>query len=644
MDPIVWRPTAAAAAATRSAEFMLAHSIGTFQDLLDRSISEPDWFWDAVVDFLGIPFKTPYSAVSSGVEGIEWTKWFIDGRINLSEVCLDRWAAETPTTTALIGEREDGSTSEFSYAETLERVERLAGGLAGLGISKGDAVAVFLPMSPEAIISFLAVARLGAIFVPVFSGYGPEAIATRLENPKPKAMIAADGFYRRGRLIPAKETADDAIDIAGGIDVVVVVPYSSRTDAPMRSGRDHPFDEVIGSERMVAVATDAEDPVLLAYTSGTTGRPKGAIHVHGGLTVKVAQEGAFQTDFRAGDRVMWVTDMGWIMGPWVATAGLANGATVVTYDGAPDHPHPGRLWEIVARHGLTFLGISPTLIRSLQPHGLELVKPNDLTSLRAFGSTGETWNPDPWHWLFDEVGASQIPIINISGGTEVGACILSVNILQGIKPTALGSPALGMKAVVLNGDGNELGPGQGVGELGIRAAWPGMTRGFWNEPERYIDTYWARVPGTWIHGDWASIDAEGFWYLHGRSDDTLNIAGKRIGPAELESAAVSVSGVMSAAAIGVPDSVKGESVVVYVVPAPGAELDPIAVAVSDAISSALGKAFRPKAVVLVDDLPRTRSAKIMRRVVRAVAIGQEPGDLTSLENPEALAGISRLED
>lgn len=643
MDPIVWRLGAEAAENTRTADFMRQHQISTFNELLERSIADPDWFWDSVVDFLGIPFSEPYSVVSAAPRGVEWTTWFTDGRINLSEACVDRWAESTPDAVAVIGEREDGSSTEYTFSTLLARVEGLAGGLRNLGVEAGDAVAVFLPMSAEAIISFLAVARLGAVFIPIFSGYGPEAISTRLVDPKPRAMIVADGFRRRGKLVLAKETADEAIDMVGGIEAVVVVAYAARPDTPMMKGRDHPYTEVIRAVRVRAVATESEDPVLLAYTSGTTGRPKGAVHVHGGFTVKLAQEGAFQADFRPGDRVMWFTDMGWIMGPWITTAGLANGAAVVTFDGAPDYPDHSRLWQLVARHRLTFLGVSPTLIRSLQPHGRDPVDGNDLSSLRAFGSTGETWNPDPWHWLFDEVGSRRVPIINLSGGTEIGACILSVSLLQGIKPTALGSPALGMNAVVLDAAGRELGPGGGVGELAIRGAWPGMTRGFWKEPDRYLDTYWSRFPGTWVHGDWASIDEDGFWYLHGRSDDTLNIAGKRVGPAEFESAAVAVPAITMAAAIGVPDSIKGESVVLYVVPAAGTERAGLPIAVADAVAETLGKSFRPKAVILVEDLPRTRSAKIMRRVVKALALGHDLGDISSLENPDSLIGIEPLE-
>ncbi|MFO7292879.1 MAG: AMP-binding protein [Actinomycetes bacterium] len=641
-QPIVWRPDEERASRTHTARFMARHGIATYDELYARSIDDPEWFWDAVVDYLGIPFTQPYRQVMDLSRGAPWARWFVGGQVNLSAACVDRWVESQGDLPAVIGEREDGESVAWTFSELREVVSRLAGGLARLGVQPGDAVGVFLPMSPEAIAAFLATARVGAVFIPIFSGYAAEAVANRLLDPRPRVLICADGFFRRGRLVEMKEVADAAVDIAGGgIDHVVVVRYAGRDDTPWTEGRDVAWADVLRSEPADALPVDSEHPVMIAYTSGTTGRPKGSVHVHGGFTVKIAQEGAFLTDVHPGDRLMWATDMGWIMGPWMTVAALANGATAVTYDGAPDHPGPDRLWEVAEKHRLTHLGLSPTLIRALQPHGADQARRHDLSSLRAFGSTGEPLNPDPWWWLFREVGGEQVPIVNISGGTEIAAVILGVNLLQGLKPSSLGGPSLGMAADVVDSQGRSV-RGE-VGELVLRAPWPGMTRGFWKEPERYLATYWERFEGVWVHGDWASIDEDGFWFLHGRSDDTLNIAGKRVGPAEIESAVVALDEVVMAAAIGVPDPVKGEAVVVYAVPSPDAVDDPtLADRVSEEIVRVLGKAFRPAAVHLVRDLPRTRSAKIMRRVVRALALGEDPGDLSSLENPESLSGIGRL--
>jgi len=639
---IAWSPEPEQAQETNTARFMMAHGIEQFDELVARSSAEPEWFWEAVVDFLGLPFDPTWSTVRDTSRGHPWATWFVGAGFNMSVACVDRWAGEDPHRPAVRSQKESGETRELTYGQLLDQVERLAGAITSLGVGRGDAVAVFLPMSQEAVIALLAVARIGAIFIPVFSGYAAEAVATRLDDPKPKLMICANGFERRGNLIEMKETADEAVAMAGGLPHLLVVDYVDRAATPMIESRDAWWHEVVPDAPPGAAAkTWSEEPVLIAYTSGTTGRPKGAVHVQAGLTVKLAQEGAFQLDVKRDDVLMWATDMGWIMGPWMVIAGLANGATIATYDGAPNHPGPDRIWQVASEMGLTILGLSPTLVRALQPHGAGEARQHDLSALRLFGSTGEPWNPEPWWWLFGEVGEGTRPIMNISGGTEVGACILSTNLLQGIKPTALGKPALGMDAEVYSDEGN---PVRGeVGELVIRGSWPGMTRGFWGEPERYIATYWSRFDDTWVHGDWASVDEDGFWYLHGRSDDTLNIAGKRIGPAEVESVAVALDEVVMAAAIGVPDEVKGESIALYLVPAPGITPDgDLSARVSEACVAGLGKAFRPRSVHWVDDLPRTRSQKIMRRVVKALALGSDPGDLTSLENPESLQGLTVL--
>ncbi len=639
----VWRPDPEQAASTHTARFMKRHGIAEFGDLVERSVSDPEWFWPAAIEYLGIPFDSEWTSVRDTSRGHPWATWFNGAGFNMSKACVDRWADEDPGRVALRSQKEPGETRQLTFGELRNEVSRLAGALKESGVGRGDAVAVYLPMSQEAVIALLAVARLGAIFIPVFSGYGAEAVATRLDNPRPEAIICANGFFRRGSLIEMKEIADEAIKVSGGVDRVIVVDYAPRDNTPMTPRRDVWWHDVVPqAEPAPAAPTYSEDPLIIAYTSGTTGRPKGAVHVQAGLTVKLAVEGAFQLDVHRGDTLMWATDMGWIMGPWMVIAGLANGAAIATYDGAPNYPGPDRIWQVTSELKLTHLGISPTLIRALQPHGAEMARRHDLSRLRVFGSTGEPWNPEPWWWLFRDVGGETIPIVNISGGTEVGACILSVNLLQGLKPTALGGPALGVDAEVYDPSGNPVR--EEVGELVIRGSWPGMTRGFWGEPDRYIATYWSRFDDTWVHGDWASVDSDGFWYLHGRSDDTLNIAGKRIGPAEIESAAIALDEVVMAAAVGIPDEVKGEVIALFVVPAPGVEpTEALTAALKQASDAALGKAFRPAVVQWVDDLPKTRSQKIMRRVVKAIALGEDPGDLTSLENPESLDGITEIE-
>jgi acetyl-CoA synthetase len=633
-----WHPPDDAWATTNVGRFGTRLGVADLDALRTRSVEDPAWFWGAVVEHLGIPFSTPYDTVLDDSAGIPWTTWFNGGRTNLADACCDRWATATPTAEALVWEGEEGTTRSWSYAELRAQADGLAHLLVERGVGPGDAVGIYLPLLPETIAAVLAVAKVGAVFVPVFSGYGAEAVRVRLEDAAAVAIITADGFPRRGRPVPMLETAVAAVHGLATVTTVVVVN---------RLGAAVPADATVvpwpapASEPFATLAVDSEHTLFLAYTSGTTGRPKGVVHVHGGWTVKVAEEGAFQTDIRAGDRVFWLTDLGWIMGPWLLTAGLANGATLVLFDGAPDHPGPDRLWAFLARHRATHCGISPTLIRALMAHGDELPAAHDLTSLRILASTGEPWNEDPWHWFDEHIGGHRCPVINLSGGTEVGACFLSPHPVQVISPMSLGGPSLGMAVDVYDDAGRPLRGA--VGELVCTKPWPGMTRGLYKDPERYLDTYWSRWPDVWVHGDWASVqtvDGHEEWFLHGRSDDTIKVAGKRLGPAEVESALVSHPAVVEAAAVGLPDERKGEQLWAFVVLATNATPDDgLRAELTDLVATQLGKSFRPAGVRFVRALPKTRSAKVVRRVVRAVATARDPGDLSSLEDPTTLDAI-----
>ena len=644
MSEPAWRPDPAHAAETNVGRFMAAHGAVTFDDLLTRSVDDPAWFWGAVVEFLGIPFSTPYDHVLDDTDGIAWARWFTGGRTNLAAICLDRWVGETPDAEAIRWEGEDGEVRVLTYAELGRHVDGLAGLFSDRGVGEGDAVGIFLPMLPETVVACLAVAKVGAIFLPIFSGYGSEAIAVRLLDADAKALICADGFLRRGAVVPMQQTAQDALAKVASATTLIIVPRLGRlTDGDLASVPVDPtatYESIVFPEpsdvSVPTEAVDSETPLFIAYTSGTTGRPTGSVHVHGGFTVKIAEEAAFQFDCRPGDRLFWFADFGWIMGPWEIVGALSNGATVCLYEGAPDFPEPDRLWAYVQRHEVSILGISPTLIRALIAYGEAPVRAHDLSSLRILGSTGEPWNEDPYDWYVEEVGGGRCPVINISGGTEVGACFLSPHPVQEIEPMSLGGPAVD----VFDDAGR---PVRGeVGELVCTKPWPGMTRGLWKDPERYLDTYWSRWADVWVHGDWALIDDDGQWFLRGRSDDTIKLSGKRLGPAEVESALVSHPDVAEAAAIGVPHEVKGEALVCFVVLVPGADAsDELRAALADVVSHHLGKSFRPSEVRITDALPKTRSAKVLRRAIRAATLDTDPGDLSSLEDPAALEAIRR---
>ena len=445
---------------------------------------------------------------------------------------------------------------------------------------------------------------------------------------------------RRGVTVAMKPVADEAAEQLPSLEHILVVPRLDDGTATMHTGRDVRYDAMpAGFDTQPAVAdTDADTPFMIIYTSGTTGRPKGTVHVHGGFPVKATQDMAYCFDIGEHDRLLWFTDIGWMMGPWAICGALSIGATLVLFDGVPDHPGPDRLWSVVQRHRVSVLGVAPTVIRALMRHGDEPVAAHDLSSLRVLGSTGEPWNTDPWLWYQRKIGGGRLPVINYSGGTEISGGILAGNMLTPLQPCAFAGPCPGMAADVVDENGRSI-RGR-VGELVIRAPWPGMTRGFWRDRERYLDTYWSRWPDVWVHGDWVEVDSDGLWYIRGRSDDTIKVAGKRLGPAEVESALVAHAAVAEAAAIGVPDPVKGEALVVFVVLKPGvADTPDLRELLAQRVADDLGKALAPHAVEIVSELPKTRNAKVLRRVVRSVYLGTDLGDLTSLENHTAIEAI-----
>ncbi len=622
---------------------MRQHRISDYPSLHQRSISEIEWFAEAAIQELGIEWARPYSQVLDLTNGIQWPRWFVGGRLNVTHNCVDKHRTGPRADAAAIRwEGEDGTQRSLTYRQLADEISRAAAILRRLGVGRGDRVAVFLPMVPEAAIVTLACSKIGAIYTPIFSGFAAEAVATRVQDCEAKLLVTADGFSRRGGLVRLKHVADEAASRCPTVQHLLVV---RRAACPVawQAGRDVWWHEPTPGEREAPITEEmeADAPFMILYTSGTTGRPKGTVHVHSGFPIKAAQDLAFHFDLQPDDTLFWFTDLGWMMGPWEILGALSLGATCLLYEGAPDWPHPGRLWELVDRHRVTILGLSPTVIRALMKHGDAPVREHALDSLRVLGSTGEPWTPDAYHWYFQQVGRGRCPIINYSGGTEVSGGIVGGTVLQPCKPCAFTGPCLGMAAEIFDADGRPVR--RQVGELVITKPWVGMTQGFWRDPQRYLDTYWSRWPQVWVHGDWAATDEDGFWYILGRSDDTIKIAGKRLGPAEVEAILTSHPAVSEAAAVGVPHPVKGEALVCCVVLRPGWNAsEALSEELASLVGEQLGKPLKPTAVYAVPDLPKTRNAKILRRVIRSMLLGQDPGDLSSLENPQAVSAIREI--
>ena len=760
-QPIAWTPTPEVIERAQLTRFMKQLGVSIWDELYAFSIRDVEKFTEEVLKFLDIKFDPPYSRLLDVTDGVEFPVWFsspprrgdaessrqetADGKpvppavaggdvssagLNITEMCLDRWQTdEMKDQPAVIWEGEEGISHTVTYKGLLQSVEWFAAGLRGYGFGKGDAIGIHLPMIPETVIALLAIARIGGIAVPVFSGYGVDAIASRLRAVEARALFTSPWFPRRGKRVNSLVTALDAIRESPSVEKLFVMDLLNSVD--WEDIENYNVEDLFCAEASLlsvgnanaqsdaslasSEPTSAEDPLIILYTSGTTGKPKGIAHTHASFPIKAAQDMAFGTDVGKGTRISWYTDIGWMMGPWLIYGALINGATICIYDGAPDYPTPDRMWEFCAKHNVEVLGISPTLVRSLaaresvppavaggsteimdlveqtesnsnlQPPatagGTDRKAPferHDLSSLRIFASTGEPWNPAPWWWLFEKVGNSKLPIINYSGGTEIAGGILMGNPLLPIKPCSFPAPCPGMDVAILDEDGKPVGPGK-VGELVIKQPWIGMARGFWQEKERYLETYWRRFKGIWVHGDWAMRDADGHWFILGRSDDTLKVAGKRVGPAEVESLLVAHPLVTEAAVIGVPDEVKGTAMVAFVVmgnadnpvrmsgastrtgandqessidsasfgggtadgdkcvPAPSLEVELKALVAKD-----MGKPLAPSKIHFVSALPKTRNAKVMRRVIRSAYLGEDPGDLSALENPGAVEEIKSL--
>lgn len=642
MSDIVWSPNKEYIENSNIKRFMDKYDIKSYEELIRKSTDNIEWFWDSVVKDLNIEWFKPYETILDLSNGISWAKWFIAGKLNIVHNCIDRHAkSEYKDKSACIWESENGEIRNLSYSDLYHQVNSLSKSLKLLGIKKGDRIGMYMPMIPEIIIALYACMKIGAICIPVFSGFGSGALSSRLEDCGAKILITADGSSRRGKRIEIKREADLAVDQVASIKHVIVCKRLGIT-IPWKNGRDIWWHNLVTNqpEEFPTEWMDSEDLSLILYSSGTTGKPKGTVHTHAGCITQICKEVAYYFDVKKKDVFFWLTDIGWMMGPWMIIGVHSLGGTVLLYEGAPDYPAPDILWNLVDKYKITIFGISPTAVRLLIKYGDEWINKYNLRSLRILGSTGEPWDTESWMWYFNNVGRSKLPIINISGGTEIVGCLLSPLPLTSLKPCTLRGPGLGMDVDVFNEYGKSV---RGLkGHLVIKKPAPSMTKGFWKDPERYLDAYWSKWPNVWYHGDWASVDEDGFWFLHGRSDDTIKVSGRRVGPAEIEEALMKHSAVFESAVIGIPHQIRGEGIVCFVVLKPNnIPSEQLKGELKEKVVEIMGKTLRPEEVKFVKDLPKTRTAKIVRRLVKARYLGEKIEDVSSIENPHSIDEIDK---
>ena len=634
MSPFIWRPEDHAwTRESHLARFMAQHGFATQEELHAASVRDTAWFWDAAMKDMGVEWTRPYAQVKDESRGFPWTRWFVGGQVNVTHNCVDRHVRDGyGGETALFYESDSGRVGEarrVTFAELAGLVNRCAGALRAAGVKAGDSVGLYAPMQVPTVVVLFATMKLGARFVPIFCGYGEEALRERLASCGAKLLFACGTLTRRG-----KPTDTAAITRAAAAKV----PSLTRT---VWTDTDD-WDAFLATGTPVAACepTAAEDPCLIMYTSGTTGRPKGTVHTHAGCLAQMGKELRYAFNIRPGEPFFWVTDIGWMMGPWEIIGCLLYRTPIVLFDGAPNHPTSDRIWEICARLGVVTLGCSPTLIRLLMratdgrgPAG------HDLSKLRVLASTGEPWDETSYRWYFEHAGGGRCPVINISGGTEIVGCLLSATPLTPLRPCSLGRAALGIDADVFTDEGRSAPRGT-VGHLVCKQPAPSMTKSFLHDDAGYLETYFSQYPNVWYHGDWARQDEDGSWFVLGRSDDTIKVAGKRVGPAEVEGVLTAHPAVSEAATIGAPDELKGQVLVCFVVLKPGRTATPAELAAH--VAAQMGKPLAPKAVHLVAALPKTRSGKILRGTILRVYAGQPAGDLTSVDNPAALEAIRAL--
>jgi len=628
---------------------MRKHGIADYIQLVQKSNENIEWYWNAVNEDLNLEWFKKYDQIFDSSNGIPWTRWFINGKCNIMSNVIDRHAKNQPDKIAYIFENEKGDIRKISYRQLAYEVNLVACSLLDAGIKKGDVIAVYLPMVPEAFFSIFACSKIGAIHTTIFSGYGSKALHLRLKSSNAKMLITSYKMYRRSCIINLKSQWLPAARDTNISKIIVVGEEEGKEDA----GQDLFNNKIISYKEFVANAKsnrkqcnteimNSEDSLFILYTSGTTGVPKGTIQVHGGFTLVAAQQTSFLIDMKPTDILFWYADIGWITGQtWVVYGSPLIGGTALIYEGVLDYPKPDTWCNLIDKHKVTIFGTSPTAIRIFIKSNLSISN-YDFQSLRILTMTGEPINKNAWIWYFENVGKKRCPIINLSGGTEIGGAIVSALPVMSLKPCTVGCPIPGFDADVFDDEGKHTNKGY----LVIKKPWPSMTRGILNDGSRFIETYWSKYKDVWYHGDLVFVDCDGLWYMQGRTDDVIKVAGHRIGSAEIEAAITSHPAVAEAVAIGMPDEVKGETIAVYAILNNKslawnvANSDIIRNEIIEKVEDSVGKFACPTLVKFVNDLPKTRTGKLLRRLIRAkMSNNTEQEDLTTIENPTSLNDI-----
>ena len=629
--PIIWEAPDSIKKKSKLTQFLKYCNVSNYDDLEKKSFSDPGWLWDNVIKFSDLKFYNPYKKILDETKGPPWSKWCVGGTTNIVLNCVDRHKdKDFFKETFIYSEREDGTESSITYEEFDKQISKVGNSLKINGFKKGDVIALYMPQFIETYIAYFAILKIGCVVLPLFSGYGSKAVIERLNIAKAKGIFTVEKTFRKGKEIRMFDLVKSDLDQVQSLEKIFLLGK----DTGKKIFNWENFNNV--SEKLNTEEMNSEDPAIIHFTSGTTGKPKGCVYTHVGLVSKMSFDEGVLADFKQNDIHLCMADMGWMVGSKSATIASLHGAKMVIAEGVPDFPDEVRFWKLIEKYKVSWTELSPALIRAQMIKDKKLFKDLNLNSLRIVCTGGEPWTEKPWKWLFEFIGKSKVPIMNSAGGTEVSGSILHCCLHRPFKVGSFNAPIPGMSADILTLDGKKVSTDE-MGELVMRKSSIGLTKSLWNDDDRYIKNYWSIIKDFWVHGDLASKDKDGHWFLHGRSDDTIKVSGKRIGPSELESVIVKSGKAKEVAAVGIPDENKGSKIILSIVLLENSEEKESYF--ENLVINDLGKSFKPDKIIFVKDLPKTRNMKIMRRVIKSCLAKEDPGDISTLLNPESVEEI-----